>query len=259
MLGLPIGCNNEIHAANILGVQVHVATMEQSLDRVDEALQQGRCLRVITANPEMIVRAEKEEGLREIIRQADLVVPDGEGVVWAARFLGWDMTERVTGVDLTQRFLEKAHTYGWRVFFLGGKPGVADEAARKVREDFAGLEVEAHHGFFGHCTQEDREDHDNEEGIVARIREFNPHILLAGMGVPYQEYWLSRYPDLARVSMGVGGTFDVLSGQVKRAPQWVRRVRLEWFYRVLQDPRRVKRQLRLAVYVMKVIGQRIKG
>jgi N-acetylglucosaminyldiphosphoundecaprenol N-acetyl-beta-D-mannosaminyltransferase len=122
------------------------------------------------------------------------------------------------------------------------------------------LELAAHHGFFGDKKKDNDGDNDGgkseEEEVVERIREFNPHILLAGMGVPYQEYWLSRYEDLARVSMGVGGTFDVLSGRVKRAPRWVQRLRLEWFYRLLQDPSRVKRQLRLPVYMMRVVGQR---
>jgi N-acetylglucosaminyldiphosphoundecaprenol N-acetyl-beta-D-mannosaminyltransferase len=236
---------------NILGVSVDAVTMEDSVGVVREALGQGDRLRVVTANPEMILRAERDEALREIMARADLVVPDGEGVVWAARVLGAWLPERVTGIDLARRLLAEAHTYGWRVFFLGGQPGVADEAAAMMGRDFPGLEVGAHHGYFT-VGQE-------EEGVLALIRDFHPEILLAGMGAPFQEFWLSRYPDLAGVSVGVGGTFDVFAGRVKRAPRWLRRLRLEWLYRLLREPKRLRRQLDLPRYMWRVLRFAKKG
>lgn len=239
---------DKTHGVDILGVTINSVTMQESVETIRTALRQEHPLRVVTANPEMLVRSEKDAELREILNQADLVVPDGEGVVWAARYLGASMLERVTGIDLTLLLLEQAETNGWRVFFLGGKPGVADEAAAKVRQDFPKLSIQAHHGFFA-VGQE-------EEKVLTFVRGFSPHILLAGMGQPRQEYWLSRYPDLAGVSMGVGGTFDVLSGHSKRAPRWIRRIRLEWLYRLVQEPKRLKRQLTLPLYMLKVGRQR---
>ncbi|MCL1789774.1 MAG: WecB/TagA/CpsF family glycosyltransferase [Peptococcaceae bacterium] len=236
----------------VLGVGIDGVTMEESVRFIRGALEEGRRLRVVTANPEMILRAESDEGLREILSQADFVVPDGEGVVWAARVLGSRLPERVTGIDLARRLLEEGATYGWRVFFVGGKPGVADEAAVRVRREFPGLMVGTHHGYFA-------ADEEDEADVLALIREFRPDILLAGMGVPFQEVWLSKYPDLAGVRVGVGGTFDVFAGRAKRAPGWVQRLRLEWLFRLLREPKRFRRQLVLPRYMWRVIRQRVFG
>jgi N-acetylglucosaminyldiphosphoundecaprenol N-acetyl-beta-D-mannosaminyltransferase len=267
--------DDTLQSVKILGTKIHTVSLAESLRLICQALEQGKPFRVITANPEMIVLAEKDDKLARILEQADLVVPDGVGVVWAARFLGADMPERVAGIDLAKRVLEEAQVKNWRVFFLGGKPGVAEEAVRKTALELPGVELDSYHGYFGAApdtvdmpevqeTQENQEKRETQETqdasgatVLAHIKNFNPHILLAGMGVPLQEYWLSQNPGLSVINMGVGGTFDVLSGRVKRAPEWAQRLRLEWLYRLIREPVRIKRQAVLFSFVGKVLKQRL--
>jgi len=233
--------------AEILGVQIDVMTVAESLAFICNAVQSGRRIRVVTANPELLLRVQRDGYMRRIIDQADLVVPDGAGVVWAGRYLGSMMKERVTGIDLSVRLLAEAQKQGWRVFFLGGKPGVAEKAAQRQRRTYPGLLLATHHGYFAL---------EEEEAVIERIRRFKPHLLLVGFGVPYQEYWLARFPDLAAVSMGVGGTFDVLSGDLRRAPKWIQNICLEWLYRLVQEPKRLHRQKHLPRYIVEVFKQK---
>jgi N-acetylglucosaminyldiphosphoundecaprenol N-acetyl-beta-D-mannosaminyltransferase len=201
-------------------------------------------IRIVTANPELIYKAASDRELQQLINSADLIVADGVGVLWAARQLGHRLPERVTGIDLALRILEEANKQGWRVFLLGSKPGVAERAVINQQKKYPNIVFGCHHGYF---TAE------QQPLLIERIKNFAPDILLVGLGAPKQEYWNAANTGLARVRIGVGGSLDVLAGLVKRAPLFVRNLKLEWLYRLLTQPSRLKRQAILPLYVARVL------
>lgn len=231
----------------ILGIQIDSISIEECIRRISAALAEGRKIRIVTANPEMIYASAGNKDLREVINSADVVLPDGVGVLWAARQLGGYLPNRITGIDLAQRILEEGNGQSWRIFFLGAKPGVAEKAAEEQKKNYPEIVFGWHHGYF---TKEE------EPALFREIREFRPDILLTGLGVPKQEYFNAANPGLAGVVIGVGGSFDVLSGEVKRAPDFFRKYNLEWLYRLGSQPSRLKRQAILPLYVLKILKQR---
>jgi N-acetylglucosaminyldiphosphoundecaprenol N-acetyl-beta-D-mannosaminyltransferase len=215
-----------------------------------------RAALAVSFNPEIVVRAQHDPAVAEAMWAADLSYPDGVGAVWAATRQGARggaaagetprAVERVPGIDLAQRILELAAAQGLSVYFLGAAEGVAAEAARVQTERLPGLRViGTHHGYFSN---------EEEAGVVAAISDAAPHILLTALGAPRQELFLYRNRDRigARVALGVGGSFDVWAGVVKRAPEWTQRANVEWLYRLASNPRRLRRQLNLPKYAVQV-------
>ncbi|EHL05126.1 glycosyltransferase, WecB/TagA/CpsF family [Desulfitobacterium hafniense DP7] len=230
--------------ADILGVKVDRESMAETVLKIRKAVEEQRPIQVVTANPELIYATGRDVRLKQLINSAEVVTPDGVGVVWAAKRLGHPVAERVTGIDLIEALFPIAAEQAWGVFFLGSQPGVAEKAAEKVAEKHPGFRWQAAHGYFS------REE---EPALLEQIREFKPDLLLIGLGAPRQEFWMFSHLDLNTVSIGVGGSFDALAGINKRAPQWIRHIRLEWLYRLLKQPSRLKRQLVLPRFAWKVI------
>ncbi|MEI5986576.1 WecB/TagA/CpsF family glycosyltransferase [Dehalobacter restrictus] len=231
----------------ILGTRIDPASLQDCLETIKNTILLGQQLRIVTANPELIYKAEHDANLLAVINSAGLVVPDGVGVVWAARKLDLPVKERVTGIDLTAGILRESNRHGWRVFLLGAKPGIAEKVIRQQSLRYPGIALACHHGFF---TQAE------EPEVIRQIRHFAPDILLVGLGAPKQEYWNHEHAGLAKVSMGIGGSFDVLSGEVKRAPGVFRESGLEWLYRLISEPGRIKRQVVLPLYLLRVLKQK---
>ncbi len=230
----------------ILGVNVDSLTMAESVKFIENLIDSGKPSIVATANAEMLMRATQDEELKDILNAAALVVPDGAGTVWAARHLGCEMPERVAGYDLAQELMKIAPEKSYKIFLFGSAPGVADKAKLKAEELYPGIEiVGTRNGFF---SPED------EPEIVEKIKETKPDILFAALGVPKQEKWLAKYKDELNVpvSIGVGGTFDVMAGVMKRAPLWMQRAKLEWLFRAMLQPKRAGRLAALPKFVLKV-------
>jgi len=238
----------EILKVDILGISVDTYSIQETVGKIRQAVDNQIELRVVTANPEMIFASVGDQRLRKVINSADIVTPDGIGVVWAALQLGTPIRERVTGIDLVQALFPVADAGKWRLFFLGGGLGVAQQAADKVVREYPGIVLEVEHGYF---SQEE------ELRVLEKIRHFKPDILFVGLGAPRQEYWIADHPGLAKVSVGVGGSFDALAGTVIRAPQRIQDLNMEWLYRLWREPRRWKRQTVLPRFVVKVIWQRL--
>jgi N-acetylglucosaminyldiphosphoundecaprenol N-acetyl-beta-D-mannosaminyltransferase len=234
---------------NILGITVDIHTMQETVEKIRQAVENRAQLRVVTANPEMIYASVGNHRLKKVINSADVVTADGIGVVWAGRWLGTPVKERVTGIDLIQELLPIANAGKWRLFFLGGKPGVAEQAANRVVRKYPGIIWNVEHGYFSS---------EEEPRVLEKIRRFKPDILLVGLGAPLQEYWIAEHPGLAKVSVGVGGSFDSLAGVVIRAPKRLQELHLEWLFRLWKEPRRWKRQTVLPRFVLKVIWQGIR-
>ncbi len=220
---------------DLLGLPLDPVTMDGAVAWVRERLGEGG--QVVTLNPEIIVQAHTNLALARAIREAELVTPDGVGVLWAVRRLyGRELPERVTGVDLTVRLFEQLGGE-LRVFFLGGRSGVAERAAATARERYGVGVAGCAHGYFGE---------EEEAALVKRVRASGANLLLAGLG-PRQEVFLHRHKGRlgGAVGIGVGGTLDVLAGEARRAPAWARRLGVEWLLRVGLDPKRWPRAVRL--------------
>lgn len=243
----------------VLGVNIDPVSLPEAVDRVAAMIARGKGGMVVTANPEIVWRARRDRVYRAVLNDADLVVADGIGVVMAARMAGFSLPSRVAGFDLMQALLEEAQHRGWRVYFLGGEPGIAEEAARRVSARLTSLQLAGtHHGYFWH-------DDRGWAEVAAALQTAAPQLVFVGMGAPLQELWMAH--QLGRggstlasvvprsrpvyghaVMLGVGGSLDVLAGKTARAPAWMRAHGLEWAFR-LRDPRRWRRAVSLPAFV----------
>ncbi len=237
---------------HILGVPFDALTMREARQRAAALLQEEGQHYICTPNPEIVMEAQQDAELMGILKGADLVVPDGIGVVWASKYSEIRLTERVAGYDLVQGLMEDLQATDATFYFFGGAPGVASAAARKMKRKYPALKiVGGHNGYF---------DEKEEKRIIRNIKNLSPSILLVGLGAPKQEKWI--YDNLrltgAKLAIGVGGSFDVMAGNTKRAPKLFQKLGLEWFYRLITQPTRWRRMLRLPKFALKVLKDKKK-
>lgn len=225
----------EFSSVAILGVRIHAVTTTQTLAWVEQAVAARAPRQICTANPEFVMAAQTNLAFREVLNAADLVIPDGVGLRWAARQQGAFLPERVAGSDLIYRLAELAARNGWGIYFLGAAEGVAAITAEKLQTRYPVLRVAG--AWAGTPKDEDAPE------IVARIAVARPDILLVAYGAPAQDLWIARHRAMLNVpvSMGVGGSFDFVAGVAHRAPIWVQRLGLEWLHRLMRQPRRAGR------------------
>lgn len=237
-------------SVEILGVRVDDATYNDLLKCVDAYVTSGQPHQIVTVNSEMLVVAYEDAAFRQMLNRSDLNVADGAGVTLAARWLGHPVRERVTGSDGIYRLAAHCARRGYRPFLLGAAPGVAQMAAQRLAVLYPGLEVA---GTYAGSPRREEED-----AIIARVRAVSPDVLLVAYGVPAEEQWIARNRERlgVPVMVGVGGSFDFVAGVTQRAPVWMRRVGLEWLYRLLREPWRWRRQSVLPRYVGLVLRQR---
>ena len=233
----------------ILGVGIDKVNSQQALEKIGAFIASGQPHQIVTANAEIIYQASKNEKMRHVINNAQMVTADGSGVVWASRQLGEPLEQRVTGIDLVNSICEQSAKDKWKIYILGSAPGVAAAAAVNIRNKFPGCNiVGTHHGYF---------NAKEEKQILAELEQLKPDVLFVALGAPKQEYWIACH--LAElgipVGMGIGGSMDVLSGNVKRAPKWMQKMSLEWLYRLLIQPTRFKRVLALPKFMLAVKKQ----
>ncbi len=232
---------------HILGVPVHAATFESLLASIAEWVSARTPTRqVCTVSPEFVMIAQQNAAFMRVLRQADLCVADGVGLLWAARRLGRALPERVTGSDGVPLIAERAAREGWRLYLLGAAEGVAERAAEALRARYPGVRIVG--TYAGSPAPEE------EDALVARVNASGADILFVAYGAPQQDLWIARNRARLKVSvaMGVGGTFDFLAGVVPRAPRWMRQLGLEWLFRLLRQPWRWRRMLRLPRFVWAV-------
>lgn len=244
------------HKVTVLNALIDNLNMQQVLEQITAFIETRLPHQVITLNAEILYQAQADQQLLQLINRADLVTPDGTGVVWASRYLGQPVQERVTGIDLLYSLVPLAAEKGWRIFFLGGVPGVAQAAGQKLKDKYPQLCVAGScHGYFKIGSTE-------EQQVLKMIKEEQPDLLFVGLGAPRQEFWIREKIDQGQltvpVCIGVGGSFDVIAGRVKRAPRWMQRCHLEWLGRLIQEPWRWRRMLALPLFVLKVLRRRIK-
>ena len=197
--------------ANVLGCYIDVIDKKGAIDRVKKFIARAPPTHIITLNAEIVYMAKDDQSLQAVINQADLVTPDGIGIVWAARRLGWPIKERVTGIDMVYEICSEAQSRGWRVYLLGAGPQIAEQAAEKLVALYPELQiVGTRDGYFKETEI---------ESVCSHIREAKPDVLFVALGAPKQEFFINQYKEKLQVqfAMGVGGSLDVISGYKKRA------------------------------------------
>lgn len=241
----------------ILGVRVHGISRALTVAWIDAWLASGTSAQVVTINPEIVIRARRDPAYSELLERTRLNVPDGVGIVAAARLQRLSMPERVTGVDLVNDLAGLAAVHGYRLLLAGAAPGVADEAAAELQRRNPTLLPPA--------TLEGEPGPDGDAEARAVIQEFQPHIVLAAYGAPAQEFWIDRNLRglTPVVGIGVGGTLDYLAGRIPRAPTPLRRFGLEWAYRLARQPWRWRRMRALPEFawlaILEALGREDRG
>lgn len=226
----------------ILGIPIDRVTMSQALERIDRFVASGRKTgkwhQIATVNADFIVKALADPVLRRILQRVDMATADGMPLVWGARRLGVPLTGRVTGVDMVPAIAEMAASKGYSIYFLGAAPGVARQAADILEERYPDLEVA------GVSSPSKQAVNNGERAIIDTVRAAKPDILLVAFGNPKQEKWIDTHAEAlgVPVMMGVGGTFDFITGTTTRAPEWMQRCGLEWLHRLLHEPNRLWRR-----------------
>jgi polysaccharide pyruvyl transferase CsaB len=230
---------------NVVGIRFDALEMDEAADAVELYIKKRKPRLVVTLNAEMIVMAKNDEYFKSILMKADLLIPDSIGIVWAGK-----LRARVPGVDMVDELAKRAAGRGYTIFLLGSKEGVAKKAAKELIRRYPGLRiVGARSGYFSSGQ---------EQELIEEVRKTKPDILLAGLGMGKQEKWIADnlYTLGVPVSLGVGGSFDVIAGETRRAPKWIRSAGLEWLYRFAQQPTRVKRMMALPRFVLMVMRER---
>lgn len=234
---------------NILDIPITNIRKIELLRQVDEHFrEQNSNLFIVTANPEIIMLAKTSADYKETLSTADYILPDGIGVIIASKILGTPLQEKLPGYELMHNFLSYATTNSKSVYFYGAKPGVAEQAAANAVDQYSGLNVA---GFMDGYTNNGKE-------AANEIASTNPDFVFVAMGAPLQEQWIAKYKDLfpTSVLIGVGGSLDVLSGSVKRAPQFWTSNNLEWLYRLVTQPTRAKRMMKIPLFLLHVMKER---
>jgi N-acetylglucosaminyldiphosphoundecaprenol N-acetyl-beta-D-mannosaminyltransferase len=232
---------------DILGIGVDNVSMQETIDMIELFIEERKPRIVVTADASGIVAAQTDKAWREIIENADLITPDSVGVLWASRRAGHPIAHRVSGVDIVEALAHKSMENGYRLYFLGAAPGVAQKAADELAKRYPGaIFAGVQDGFFSP---------EEEPEIAAAVARAGPDVLFVAMGIPKQEQFICRNMQAMNVpvSIGVGGSFDVFSGNVKRAPRLVQKMNLEWLWRLIQNPKKWRKVMSLPTFWWMVI------
>ena len=236
---------------DVLGIGFDDVTMEEAVSKAWELMEREEPDYVVTPNPEIVWMCRKDQQLRQAIESAALVLPDGIGIIYGARILGRPLKGKLPGADFAQRLFGVMAQGGRSVYLLGAKPGVAQKAAENLKKKYPGLVIcGVGDGYF------------KEDGpVVERINRAKPDLLLVCLGAPKQEMWMFKNREKLDVKLmaGLGGSLDVYAGVVQRAPESWQRLNLEWLYRLIKQPSRFGRMMRLPAFLLAVIWQRVRG
>ena len=221
---------------DFLGAPLDPLTMEETVATVERAIAAGASLRQASLNAAKVVRVQNDVTLRNALWACDLVTADGQPIVWVSRLFGHPVPERVNGTDLMEKLLARAAERGYRVFLLGARPDVIEDAAAEIERRHPGIRIVGkHHGYYRQ---------DEEATVIGEIASVRPDLLFVALETPQKELFVARLDGVLPLpfAMGVGGSFDVLAGRRNRAPVWMQRAGLEWLFRFVQEPRRLARR-----------------
>ena len=236
-----------------LGLPLDITTMDETVAWIGQRVEQGLFTQHVVVNVAKLVHMRKDDELFNSVAGCDVINVDGMGVVWGMRFIGMEIPERVAGVDLFHRLLALGAEKGFSVYLLGARPEIVEKTAAIAEATYPGLKIAGfHHGYFW----------EDEDAVVQDIRQSGARLLFVAISSPKKENFIHTHRDALGVSfvMGVGGTFDVVAGKVSRAPLWMQNAGLEWFYRLIQEPRRMWKRYMVtnAAYAMLLIREKIR-
>ncbi|WP_102344843.1 WecB/TagA/CpsF family glycosyltransferase [Bacillus sp. Marseille-P3661] len=237
---------------SILGVRFIHTNMTDMVERLKQRIQSNQKAFVVTANPEIVMKAREDATYKQYVEKATYVTADGIGVVKAAQILGNPLPERVAGYDLMRNMLAVLNEKGLKLYMLGAQQDTIVKAVDKIKAEYPNIQLVGYHnGFFNW----------DDPGIPNEIKEKQPDLVLVALGVPRQEKWIAEHINQfdKGVFIGVGGSFDVIAGTVKRAPEMWQKLNIEWLYRLVKQPTRAGRMLALPRFAIKVFGQKFKG
>ncbi len=246
---------NRKNTVRLLGISFENLSEEEAKKRITRLLEEKKGAKIFTPNPDILWQAHRSPDNKTILEAADLLLPDGVGVTLAARLCGTPLKARLTGIDTAEWIMKHAAKNGYSLYLLGGKVGVADKAAERLRERFPALSIcGTHHGYFDHAA------HSAEnQAVLTDIRAKNPDILFVCLGFPLQERWIiestPNLPSLS-LSMGLGGSLDVWSENLRRAPRPLRACGMEWLWRTLCEPRRIRTLLKIPPFLVTAVKQK---
>jgi N-acetylglucosaminyldiphosphoundecaprenol N-acetyl-beta-D-mannosaminyltransferase len=240
---------------SIMGVRIDNLSMSEVLKIAEEKIDKNEQYIIYTPNTEFIMMCQKDEEFFNLMNKSDINIPDGIGLIYAGKIKKHPLKEKVGGYDLSVNLLKMANDKGLKLYAVGGKPGVAEAAMKNIREKYPGIKiVGTQHGYFK-GTHLGKNGHEEELAVIEDINKHQPHILFVGFGAKKQEQWIEYNKNLinANIIIGNGGTLDGLAGIVKRAPDIFIKLGLEWLYRLMKEPKRIKRQIVLPVFMLKII------
>ncbi|MTI71514.1 MAG: WecB/TagA/CpsF family glycosyltransferase [Firmicutes bacterium] len=240
---------------SIMDVDIDKITLREANKKVEDFLIKEKPSVIYTPNTEIIMAADKDPFLKDILNDGDLTIADGIGLVYASRIKNKDLPERVTGYDLSMNILKIANEFGYSIFLLGGKEGIAKTAKKRIKEKYPNIKVVGVQNGYFKGTHIGFNDHKEERKIISDINKSKADILFVGLGAPKQEFWIHENKTKLnnKVIIGNGGTIDHLAGIVKRAPKIYQNLGIEWLYRLIKEPNRIKRQKVLPLFVLKVL------
>ena len=233
---------------DVLGVGFDNVTMDQAVAEGVRLMNEDGAHYVVTPNPEIVETCREDSEAMEAVRRADMVIADGIDVVYGAKILGTPLKGRVPGIEFAQNLMGRMAESGKSLFLLGAKPGIADQAAEKLKVRYPGLQIAGtHDGYF------------KEDGpVLTQIRDSGADVVFVCLGAPKQEKWMLHNGEAtgAHLLVGLGGCLDVFSGNVQRAPEVFQKLGLEWFYRLLKNPSRIGRMMKLPLFLIHAAGEK---
>jgi len=235
---------------NIHNILIHNVTMQEAVALVQKWVTEDSVHTIFTPNSEIIMQAQRNPDLKNVLNNADLLIPDGAGVVLASKILKRPLKEKVSGVDLVKNLFAETAGKNVSFFILGGEPGVAEMAAVNIISEYGKVNIKGYaHGYF---------KPEEEDSLIEEINRANPDILLVGLGSPKQEFWIfnNMYRLKCRVCIGVGGSIDIFAGKVTLTPEFIRKAGFEWLDRLIRQPKRFKRMLDLPRFMLLTLKKR---
>lgn len=232
---------------DVLGIEFDNMTQKQMIDMIKTRIKQKKKAFIVTANPEIVMKAQRDQDYKDTLQSADFIIPDGVGIMLGAKMLKRPLIERIAGFDLMTELLAVANKDCLNVFFLGSKDNVIQMMIRNVKQEYPNVRIGGyHHGYFD----------GNDPHITDMVKKANSDLVFVAMGFPRQERWIQKNVNVFEkgIFIGVGGSFDVLAGVVKRAPTIWRSWKIEWLYRLCKQPSRWKRMTCLPFFVLKILG-----
>ena len=240
---------------NVFGVEIHNTSLNNLIKEIKVHLEEKDQISIFTPNTEIVMQAKKSKDQIKILNSGTYVIPDGIGLIYGAKLRGIELKERVTGYDTSMALLDIANENAYGLYLLGGKEGVADKALAALKISHPGIRITGcHHGYF-EGTHLGKLQTPEEEQIINEIKETNTNILFVGFGFPRQEKWINDNIDKTgvNIAIGNGGVIDILAGDAKRAPDIFIKMGLEWLYRLVMNPSRIKRQIVLPLFIIQVL------